>query len=266
MDAHVFLSRIPKHPRAEPVYAAVAEFAKIANDFTAAKASLKSGDRLTARGVNDALNDALPGYAARLAAARKPIDALAAEAKTRRAAMKVKEPDPANLAGAIQQQEIRSWLRSLEPIERARVLTATDDLRILEAALSAPPNLSGIDQGEIADRVEAKYLQIAHAAGLAEVAELERLAAEATAAALTARGELQRTSELDERSFTAKVGPAQSKAALPWCRRDGDRMLVVEIDDSGRASYRPATEWEAKAGVEYANLAEYNAAIGKAAA
>lgn len=262
MDGQIFLSRLPKHPRAESMSAAITEFAKIANDFTAAKVTLKSNDRLTARGVADTLQDALAGYAARLQAARKPIDALAVEAKTRRAAMKVKEPDPANLAGVIHRQEIRAWLRSLEPIERVRVLTATSDLRVLEAALSAPPELSGIEQVEIADRVEAKYQQLAHAAELAEVAELDRLVAEATAAALTARGELQRTAEMDDRTFTAKVGPAESKAALPWIKKDNDRVLVVEIGDNGSASYRPATEREARAGIEYANLAEYNTARG----
>src|SRR5689334_15875644 len=88
MDAQTFLSRLPKHSRTDSIAAAVAECIKVANDFAAAKASLKAGDRLTSRGVNDALIDALTGYAARLAAARKPIDTLAVEAKTRRAAMK----------------------------------------------------------------------------------------------------------------------------------------------------------------------------------
>jgi len=245
-----FLSRIPNHPKADVAKAAVAEFAKVANEFVASKTSLKSGNRLTPEGVNAAIRDALPGYAARLAAARRPIDAMAKEAKARRVAMKVKEPDPTNLAGAIHQTEIRGWLRSLEPLERAKMLTATSDLRVLEAALSAPPQLSGVYSTEITDRAEARYVELAHADEMAQVQELEQLANEATAAALTARGEMRFAAEMDEATYTGIAGPAESKALLPWLVDNGGKPMVVEVDAvSGLANYRPATEWEAKAGV-----------------
>ena len=266
MDVEAFLSRLPNHPRREAISAAVAECIKVANDFTAAKATLKAGDRLTARGVTDVLNDTLGAYAARLAAARKPIDALAAEAATRRAAMKPRGPEPSDLASAVAHMETRTFLRSLQPLERMKVLLSTGDIRLLEAAMAAPPEVSGITDKESADRIEARWMSLAHAAELAAVDELEQLAAVARDAATVARDELRRTVDMDERMFTAKVGPAESRAALPWIRKDGTRVLVVEVGENGAASYRAATEWEAKAGVEYANLAEYNAARGVKAA
>ena len=250
MNLDQFLSRIPNHPKADVAKAAVAEFAKVANEFVASKTSLKSGNRLTPEGVNAALRDAIPGYAARLAAARKPIDAMAKEAKARRVAMKPKAPEASNLSAAIERQEIRQWLRDMNPGDRMQALTATTDRRVLQAALTAPMQLSGITDKDSADRIEAHWLDLAHADEMAQVQELEQLANEATAAALVARGELRMTAEMDEVTFTSIAGPAESKALLPWLVDNGGKAMVVEVDAvSGLANYRPATEWEAKAGV-----------------
>ena len=83
---------------------------------------------------------------------------------------------------------------------------------------------------------------------------------------MVARDDLRRTVDMDEQHFVAKVGPAEPRAALLEVRKDATRMLVVEVGENGAASYRAATEWEAKAGAEHASLAEYNSAIGVKAA
>jgi hypothetical protein len=269
--ARNLLDRIPaNHPQAKTLRAAAEGTIAVAESFAAKKAALQKGNRYTSEGMQQALREMLPDHAAQMAAAKAPITKLQREAKQRREAIKVPTPDPANLAAAIERQEIRSFLRGLPIGERNALLVGTKDERILEAALTAPPELSGLS-GEkmrhIAERVETNYLEMKFGTEVKAVAALEDAVAEAAAAAKVARARLAIEADMDERAFAALVGPAEQKGAAPWLVKNGagDVPQVVEVDDNGTAHYHRATEWEASVGVYYKDVDEWCAAIGEAA-
>jgi hypothetical protein len=261
------------HPKAAALRSAAERCIEVAERYAATKAEKSNSGKLTAAGMAAELRDALPGYAAQLEAARGPISKLAREAKERRAAIKIKEPDPANLTAAIERMETRTFLRSMEPGERAGLLASTRDKRILEAALTAPPELSGLTGNleSLAKQVEDRYLEMTHGPEAKAVSELEDVVAEATAVALVARGKIQSETGMSAREFDNIAGPAEKAAAPVWLFKnigtDGvERTWVREMsDDQQRAvSHRPATAYELEHGEHYADFDAYRASRGLA--
>lgn len=262
------LDRInPDHAQAETLRNAALRCIEVAERFGDAKAKMNKGDRYTQAGLSAALREAVPGYAAQLKAARAPIDKLDREVAERRAAMKVKTPDKADLAAAIERAEIRSFLRELPAGERNGLLVGTRDLRILEAALSAPPELSGLageNMKPVAKQAESNYLSLVYGTEGAAVEALQDVVDEARAIARAARGRIQSESNLDNHAFDGVAGPAEQKA-VPWLLKQGnDTVMVCEVDHDGKANYRLATEWEKANGQFFKDLAEYGAAHGDA--
>jgi hypothetical protein len=60
-----------------------------------------------------------------------------ADTKARRAAFTIPAPDPANLAAAMERQEIRAHIRTLKPAERLPFALQSKDQRIVAAAAAA---------------------------------------------------------------------------------------------------------------------------------
>jgi hypothetical protein len=249
-------------PDGHPLRQTIADCLSIAERFAAKRAELAQSGRLTSAGQAAALREMLPGFARELGKAKEPLTKLQSEIKARRSAMKPKEPDPANLAAAIERAEIRTWLRSLDLNARQTVLLTAIDHRLLEAALSAPPELSGLGQvsKSFASEVEQRFVELTCADELKAVDDLEYLVAEANSAAIVARVEMQRAADLDDRTFEGIVGPAEGGAGLPWLVGSDDHVRVVEIGPDRLANYRPATDWERSVGKFYKNAAEYDAA------
>jgi hypothetical protein len=238
----------------------------VAERFAAAKAALARGDKYTPAGVQQALRESIPGYAAQLESARAPISKMKREAQERRAAMSIKAPDKGDLAGAMERAEIRTFLRSLGQTKCAGVLLSTTDKRLLEAALTAPPELSGLaGMEDVAAQIESRYVEMTHGPEAAAVDALESVVAEADAIARTARGKVQSESGMDSRTFDGIAGPAEKAAAPAWLIRSGDSVMVCEVAESGTAAYRPATLYEQQSGEYYENLAAYQASRGEAA-
>jgi hypothetical protein len=263
IDPKILLDRIrADHPKSATVRAAITNAFEASNKFASTKAELAKGGKLTPAGQIDAIRAALPGAAKLWAAAHSPIAKLAGEAQGRRAALKVRSPEATDLAGAIGAMEVRQFLRSQSPVDRMRVLTSTNDVRILEAALSAAPELSGLTANEasIAKQVEARYFQITSGTDVAELEELESLVDEAQAAIMVARGELRNVVGMDTREFDAVVGPAINSVRA-WLVKNGDGKppLVCEVDDAGAAHYHTASPFELETGTYYKNADEWRA-------
>ncbi len=252
------------HPAGKGMRAAASALLDIADSFSARKAAIHADGKLTTEGKQAALRAALPTYAADMQRARADIAKAKREVAMRKKAMVMPAKDPADTRGAIQDMEIRQFVRSLPVGERFGLLQTTKDPRILEAALAAPPEVVGMvgPMAEaVAKRVEENYAQIKFGAELSEVESLAAVVSNADAIAGAARGVLRSGADMDERSFTALVGPAEKAAAAPWLVGDKSKPQVCEPnDETGLASYRQPTTWEAANGVFYKDAAEWKAA------
>jgi hypothetical protein len=75
---------------------------------------------------------------------------------SRKSEFELKPPNRADLVGAVERQEIRTFLRSLKPHEAMRL--ALEDPSIAQAALHAPRQLSGLPE-DIFDRIRDAELE-----------------------------------------------------------------------------------------------------------
>jgi hypothetical protein len=125
---------------------------------------------------------------------RHEINRAREEIEYRRANLKPKAVDPLDLAGAMLRQEIRAHLFDMGASKAAAFLTSTKDVRFLEAALTAPPELTGI-LPETFDRLQSMYVAAQFPEQAAAIAEAE----EALEAA-------QRTLEVAEASTLTEMG------------------------------------------------------------
>jgi hypothetical protein len=185
----------------------------------------------------------------------------------------IKAVDPINVVAELQRQEIRNWLRSLDLSGRQLVAKTTKDQRVLEAMVTAAPELSGIvgdHLGPLADEIEARYLELTYGPEIAEIKAIEEVLAEADAAIQVARQSLQMNSEMSERDFDRLMKPIEQGVGRPWLLKTGvrpdgaDHVMVVTVNN-GVASYHEASNEEQTAGVYYKDAAEYRAAQGIAA-
>lgn len=259
------------HPQSTSLRSSAEKMLDVAERFRAEKATMTKSGKYTDTGLHSALREKLPGYAAQLEAAKVPLAKLKRETAQRRAAIKVNTPDPSNLAGVLERAEIRTFVRSMPAGERNALLACTRDMRILEALLTAPPELSGLagpSMKQLAELVETTYFELTYGPEAKELDAIEEIVAAADAVAKIARNTLRQEVDLDERAFAALVGPAEKGAAAPWLlKHSGDPYVrVVEVGENGRATYRQATPYEIEVGIYYKDVAEWRAAQGEAAA
>jgi hypothetical protein len=227
--------------------------------FAGHKIALTSDRRMTELGRRQALQDALTqNHGKAWARAKAPIAKARREIEKRRAALVVKPMDPADLVGAVLRQEIRAWIRSLDVGVRQSVVLATKDRRILEAALSAPPELSGITDPKAAAEIEERFIEIVYPRELAAIAADDAVVAEAEAACGVSYNEMRSTIDLHPHDFDELMRPIET--IRPWITKDG--LQVCEPLPNGKASYRKATEADLAFGVQYENLAAWQAAQG----
>lgn len=107
-----------------------------------------------------------------LAKARDAFAAADAEIAATREKMVGAEIDRTDLAGALVRQEIRGWLRSLEPAARnARILTGLAKEEIA-AIIEAPAALTGVTADQKA-KIEADHVTSRHPAETARIAAVD---------------------------------------------------------------------------------------------
>jgi hypothetical protein len=156
------------------------------------------GDRQARRKIFD---PALIAVYLALIRARELITRARTEITSRRAALTIKAVDPTNLSAALERQEIRAWVRTLDVGVRQAVVLATKDVRILEALLSAPPELSGIVDAVLAGKVEDRYRENVYPGELEQHEEEDNVIAQGEAAVAIALNEMQATIGLHQHDF-----------------------------------------------------------------
>jgi hypothetical protein len=253
-------ARVPDHPLAPSMRDAMIEALAASEQFAGHKIALASDGRMTQRGQREALKDALTTtHGKAWARAKAPVAKARAEIKARRSALTVKPIDPANVAAALERQEIRAWVRQLDLGVRQSVVLGTKDRRILEALLSAPPELSGIVDAGLAGKVEDRYIELTYPGELASIEAMDAVVAEAETAISIARNDMRTTIDLHPHDFDALLKPLET--IRPWLL-DNDRQVCEIVD--GKPTYRASTESDRAFGVRYKDVNEYRAAQGLA--
>lgn len=256
-NAESLIARIPESASTARKAATLA--LNTAAEFARRRDEMRRSGTYTQSGVSQALRGALPDALKQIGLTRSTVEKMKREVNTKRAALLPTDADRSDLVGALDRQEARTFLRGLEPTERAVVLTKTTDLRLLQAAILAPPELTlgpNPDQ-EFISRVEARYAELTNPAAVAEATDIETTANELAAIVEVAQASLQQTSDLSAHQFAEEVRKCAGKI---WLVGDAGREQVVELDADGRATYRQASPDEVAAGVRYANADEYMAA------
>jgi len=91
--------------------------------------------------------------------------------KSQREALAQVKVDATDVVGALQRQEMRTYLRTLDDGERMKLLTDGDDHRMAQAALEVPAAMSGLN-GEMRAQVEEAYVRAKHSAALKALDEM----------------------------------------------------------------------------------------------
>ena len=215
---------IPRIKRDE-LRAAVSAVFDIADEFLGRHAEIEKSTKFTANGKLAELSDAVrKEFAPRWRSVQQPIIAAMQGVESRSMALKRPAPDPANLAAALERQEIRAWLRGLSLEDRTQTALATKDDRIIEAILSAPAELSLFPADRFEHLVNVDRERRAGPAG-AELAELQADIDEARSAIKVALGEAQRGSGMPFKLFSDVVD--NRRQGSPWLKRDGDKVVVI---------------------------------------
>jgi hypothetical protein len=253
------LNRLPpNHPLAPSMRTAMIDALAAGEQFADHKSTLSKDGRMTPLGQSQALKDALTNtFGKALARAKAPVAKARAEYKTRKAALTVKPVDPANVAAALERQEIRSWVRSLDLGVRQAVVLATKDVRILDALLSAPPELSGIVDAVLAGKVESRYVELVFPGELAELEAMDDVIAHGEAAVAIARNEMRTLIDVHPHDFDEMLRPIE--VTRPWLV-DGGRQVCEFVD--GKPTYRLADDLDRADGVPYKSFSEWQAAQG----
>jgi hypothetical protein len=258
------IDRVPKnHQLSSSMTAAMVAALAASEGFSGHKVALASDRRMTELGQRQALQEALTGnHGKAWARAKAAVVRARKEIEAERNGLIIKPVDPANFAAAVERQEIRSWVRQLDQGVRGSVVLATRDRRILEAVVSAPPELSGFGgDAALAGQIENRYFELVYPDKLAAIEAKNAVVGEAEAAVGIAYNDLRNTIDLHPHDFAELMKPIET--IRPWLTID--RTQVCEVDGNGRASYRKATEADLADGVEYKNYDEYKAAQGLAA-
>lgn len=118
------------------------------------------------------------------------------------------KPDPTDLAGALQRQEIRSYVRSLPQGERYQMAGSTE---FAAAILDGPPVLSGLDP-HFYEQLREAHVQALHGPEIQKVEEFRQTVEEANVIAVYVRNMLQEASGMTREGFEAALLPLEAAA------------------------------------------------------
>ena len=113
-----------------------------------------------------------------------------------RQTMQPKQPDRADLFGESQRRELRDYVRTLPPAERARLVM--EDQAVTEAVLLAHPRLSGLSSEQL-EAVKQAYTERNFGPQLAGIEQREKILAEVNSAIEHATNMFRREAGLTER-------------------------------------------------------------------
>jgi hypothetical protein len=157
--------------------------------------------------------------------------------------------------------EMRDFLRSKPQAERDRYISEYADRldpQMALAVMEMPAELSGISPVQRNALIE-RALEAQHGEALKEVQELERGIEIAERAVQLGREEVIKEADADPHQFNQLAAPYESRAGVAWLRKDGDRIIAVDLD---RGVGRQATREELETGVYFKDFEEYRVANG----
>ncbi|MEW6630320.1 MAG: hypothetical protein AB1440_05580 [Pseudomonadota bacterium] len=237
--------------RDEKLREAAAACLAVADRFRARADAIKGDPSFTQIGRDKALQDeATKNFLPGLKAASQPIARALAEANQARAAISLPAPDKSDIAGALERQEIRAFVRAMEHGDRISLLFGTVDERIVDAVLSAPGALSGLSD-ELFGKIRDLVVERRHGDQVAKIREAEETAEAAQAALQVAQNDIKAATGLSDAAFEQLQ---KMNTFTPWLVRDGDKVLKVI---PGQGSYPLASADEIATGKFYTNSAEY---------
>jgi hypothetical protein len=243
------IDRLPKgHPLSATMRDAMIAALAASEGFGGHKIALQSDDRMTPKGRSQALRDSLvQNHGKQWARAKAAVAKARKEIEARRAALVIKAVDPTNVVAALERQEIRSWLRTLDIGARQSVALTTDDRRILEAMVTAPPELSNIVAGALAAKIEQRYIELTYPDELASIEKMDAVVTVAEQARHIARNEM---------AGIYGAHPIEFDKLMQLLEVDrpvltSDRKQIIEIDAAGKATYRLASQSDIDNGVVF---------------
>jgi hypothetical protein len=234
------LDPMPKdHPLTPPMQAAMIAGEAANEGFAGHKIALASDRRVTELGQRQKLQEELVGnHGKQWAKASAAVQKARQQITARDAALVIKDPDR-SYAGVHGRWEARQWLLSLEPSVRHAVAETTDDIRILEAMVTAPPQLSGVNLPALAAKIERRYKEVMYSAELAAIAADDAVVAAAEAGMGIAYNEMRSTIDMRPHDFDELMKPivaAELKAAAP----SGTHAAPTEASKTAPDDPKPA--------------------------
>ncbi|HEY8126221.1 MAG TPA: hypothetical protein VIF88_12485 [Methylocystis sp.] len=194
----IFIGRLPKGAPQE-AFASIAAGWEIHDKTAAQIAAIKSDPNLTSAGKAIAIEKALKaGPLDHLRQLRADVDKRLSDAVSQRGVLRERVLGADNFSKALK-QEVRQYLRELQPVERMKVLNS-DDALIREAVLGAPHYLSGVPKDVWGHAADAA-VEAVHGEHLKQIDVLETAFSETQAALQVALDDIRRASDLPPNEF-----------------------------------------------------------------
>lgn len=216
------LSRIPA-AYANLRAAATACF-EVEERFRAHERKVEADQTLTPLGRQKALADAaVKEFLPNLDIAQRPIAAAALRNKEAREKFAIPAPDRTDLVTALEHQEIRTMLRSMRPAERMALLINTRDERMVDAVISAPIILTGLNEAALIE-VRNAAIKRRFADAVSQIEADENAVAEADNARSVVLSRIQDVAKVTDRQMKAILRKGIER---PWLKRDGDEIMRI---------------------------------------
>jgi hypothetical protein len=261
------LQQVGRHP----LKASLAKALDIAEAFAGDVQFLQLDKNLSSEGRANARQAKLRAAIRDLRDARAPINEMQAKLDTKRKAVAMPEYDRSDDYALKLRMELRQTLKTTDPGQRALLLAKP---AYADAVLETEPEASGLFlaeefKGTVSAEIQrdrdivaaAKEKRLAGMFGreLEEIAELEKVVAEANMVADIARNDLQLHSEMEPRVFNEFVKPVENKANAPWLKRDKNAAGedVIRVIDVGNHLAPIATPDQVRDGKFYRDHTEY---------
>ncbi|MGJ0505677.1 MAG: hypothetical protein ACR652_00800 [Methylocystis sp.] len=177
----------------------IAQAFEISERAAAEIATIRKDATLTRAGQSIAIERALKaGPIGHLKQLRSDVDKRLSDATGQRSVLRDRVTGADNFPKSLK-QEVRQYLRELEPKERMKMIQ-TDDPLIREAVVSAPHFLSGLPQ-DVWEHAVTAAVEAVHGEHLKAIDALEAAYSEAQAALQVASDDIQRAAEIDAGEF-----------------------------------------------------------------
>jgi hypothetical protein len=264
------LGKLERHPLRASLARALDASELFAGDIE----HIKLDRRLSAEGRDDARRSKLRAAARDLRDAKAPLAEMQKKLDAKSKAVQIPPFDRSDDYGLKLRMELRQTLKTADPGQRALLLAKP---AYADALLETEPEASGLFLAEnfvgtispeiqrdrdIVAAAKEKRLEGLFSAELAEIAELKETIDSANMIFDLALVDLKLHSEMNDRTFTEFTTPIMTRKNAPWLKRSTNsegRELFYVFDPKDYAHPRIASQDEIRDGVEYPDIASYQA-------